>query len=328
MSVVATCATFALLWAAPALASHDQEVFFEAGQELLNPVTRAKALAEMQTLGVKAIRVELYWANVAPAANSAERPSFDATDPASYHWGEYDVVLAEAARLKWKVLLTVASPVPRWATANRKAPYVTRPDDLEFQEFMTAVGRHYGSQVSLFAIWNEPNQLGWLLPQFNSDGTPASPRIYRGLFEAGYAGLQAAGIAHPKVLIGETAPFGYSTVDARAEGVRHNVSPLAFLRPMLCLNGDYRKAATCGELHPYGYAQHPYTLPAGPFYRPSNYDNVTIGTLSRLTDALASAARAGALPARLPVYLTEFGFNTKKPSENSGQAGRSYVELG
>jgi hypothetical protein len=307
-AAIAICVTSGAL-APAALASHNQIDFLEAGQELLNPKTRTRALSQMQVLGVKAIRVELYWANVTPGAGDARKPNFDATDPSSYHWGEYDTVLAEAARLKWKVLLTVASPAPRWATANGRAPYVTRPDDLDFQEFMTAVGRHYGSEVSLFAIWNEPNQLGWLQPQWDANGTPASPRIYRGLFQAGYAGLQAAGIPHPRVLIGEVAPFGFSSVNARREGIAHNLAPLAFLRGMLCLNERYRKASTCGELHPYGFADHAYTLPAGPFYRPANPDEVTIGTLSRLTDALARAARAGALP-RLPVYLTEFGFNT------------------
>jgi hypothetical protein len=311
---VAVCVTLAALAATPALASHNQIEFFEAGQDLLNPSTRAAALTQMQTLGVKAIRVELYWANVAPGADEAVRPSFDATDPANYHWGEYDAILEEAQRLKWQVLLTVTSPVPRWATANHTAPYLTRPDNLEFQEFMTAVARHFGSQVSLYAIWNEPNQPGWLRPQFNPNGTPASPRIYRGLFQAGYAGLQAAGISHPKVLIGETAPFGESTVNTRKLGVEQDVSPLAFLRGMLCLNAHYRKSATCSELHPYGYSHHPYTLPAGPFYQPLNQDNVTIGTLPRLTGALARAASAGALPPRLPIYLTEFGFNTK-PSQ-------------
>jgi Cellulase (glycosyl hydrolase family 5) len=298
----------------PALASHNQIEFFEAGQDLLDPAARAAAFTQMQALGVKAIRVELYWANVAPGADDAVRPSFDATDPAGYHWGEYDAVLAEAQRLKWQVLLTVTSPVPRWATANHTAPYLTRPDNLAFQEFMTAVARHFGSQVSLYAIWNEPNQAGWLRPQFNANGTPASPRIYRGLFQAGYAGLRAGGISHPKVLIGETAPFGESSVNTRKLGVDQNVSPLAFLRGMLCLNADYRKSATCSELHPYGYSHHPYTLPAGPFYAPPNQDDVTIGTLARLSSALGRAARAGALPPRLPIYLTEFGFNTK-PSQ-------------
>ena len=161
---------------------------------------------------MNALRVELYWYEVAPGPTSATRPDFEATNPASYDWGQYDGLLAEAKRLGWPVLLTVTSPVPRWATSNGKAPYVTRPDDQDFQEFMTAVARHYGSEVSLYSIWNEPNHPAFLLPQFNSNGTPASPRIYRGLYQAGYAGLQAAGIAHPRVLFGETAPTGYDSV--------------------------------------------------------------------------------------------------------------------
>lgn len=310
MAVVVAWAALGVAGAAPALASHNQAVFFEAPAELLSPSSRPRAIAEMQRLGVKAIRLELYWGDVAPGATSKKRPKFAATNPASYDWGQYSAVLAEAQRLKWQVLLTVAGQAPRWATSNGKAPYITRPDPLDFQEFMTAVGREYGTEVSLFAIWNEPNQIGWLLPQFNSNGTPASPRIYRGLFQAGVAGLKAAGIKQPKVLIGETAPFGNSTINARREGLAHNTSPLAFLRGMLCLNSRYHKDSTCEKLHPYGYAQHPYTLPAGPYYRPPNHDEVTIGVLSRLTGALQKAAAAGALPQHLPIYLTEFGFNT------------------
>ncbi len=53
-------------------------------------------------------------------------------------------------------------------------------------------------EASLFAIWNEPNDIASLQPQFNASGQPVSPRIYRGLYQAGYAGLQAAGLAHPE----------------------------------------------------------------------------------------------------------------------------------
>ena len=105
--------------------------------------------------------------------------------------------------------------------------------------------------MSLFAIWNEANHPAFLLPQWNTNGTPASPRIYRGLYQAGYAGLQAAGLAHPKVLFGETAPTGYSKINVHREGSRaltHDVAPLAFLRGALCLNAKYRNrgpAASC-----------------------------------------------------------------------------------
>jgi hypothetical protein len=295
-----------------ALANHQQTVFFEAPSQLLNPAKRSEAIEQLKALGVKALRVELHWHDVAPDPSSPHRPNFEAENPTSYDWGQYDALIDEAQRLKWKILLTVTSPVPRWATANHK-DLITRPGDLAFEEFMTAVGRHYGSEVSLWAIWNEPNVPGWLAPQFNANGTPASPRIYRGLFEAGYAGLTAAGLGSPKVLFGETAPFGTDAVDAGREGVEREVSPLAFLRGALCLNGAYRKSATCGTLPIYGYAHHPYTYPKvpGPYYRPANPDEVPIGALSRLSRALYLASRARAIPAHVPIYLTEYGVQTR-----------------
>jgi hypothetical protein len=297
-----------------ALASHGQITYFEGSTQLLEAKTRARAIAQLQLLGVKALRVELYWYDVAPSPKSASRPHFDATNPASYNWGAYDWLLAKAKELNWPVLLTVTSPVPRWATSNHKAPYVTRPDNLDFEQFMTAVARHFGSEVSIYSIWNEPNHPAFLQPQFNSNGTPASPRIYRGLYQAGYAGLQAAGIAHPHVLLGETAPTGYETVNVRKEGsgaLLHDVAPLAFLRGALCLNSHYKKSASCGPLAAAGYAHHAYTEATSPYYVPPERDDVMIGALSRLSRALDLAASAGAIPAHLPIYLTEFGVQSK-----------------
>src|SRR5207249_1064478 len=155
----------------------------------------------------------------------------------------------------------------RWATAARR-DYITRPVPRDFGEFMTAVGRHYGSLVDEFALWNEPNIPGWLLPQFNSNGSPASPAIYRALYQAGYAGLSAA-IESPKVLFGETSPFGVSRV-RRGQRTRQTVAPITFMREALCLNTHWHKARGCAKLQMYGYAHHPYTYPKhqGPFYRP------------------------------------------------------------
>ena len=300
--------------AAPAYASHNQATFFEGSAELLNPATRVRAMAQLQELGATALRVELYWWKVAPAANSAHKPAFNAEDPANYGWGAYDWLLAEAAARKWQVLLTVTSPVPRWATSDHKAPFVTRPDPRDFKEFMTAVARHYGSEVSLYSIWNEANHPAFLRPQWNTNGTPASPKIYRGLYQAAYAGLQAGGLSHPQVLFGETAPEGYESVSVRREGKRallHDVAPLLFMRDALCLNPHYVKSGSCEELEMSGYAHHAYPLPAGPSFAPPERDDVTIGVLSRLTRALDLAARAHAIPAHLPVYLTEFGVQSK-----------------
>jgi hypothetical protein len=272
---------------------------------LLNAKLRPRAFAQMVHLGVHAIRVELAWREVAPSPKKARRPRFNATNPASYRWGPYDAALVEAHRLGWQVLLTVTSPVPKWATSTHR-DYLTRPNDVDFREFMTAVGRHYSSIVSRYSIWNEPNHPAFLRPQFAASHQPASPTIYRGLFLAGYTGLKAAGIASPDVLMGETAPTGYDT----SSGL-HDVAPLAFLRGVLCLNTHYRETPSCGMLPASGYAHHAYTTAAGPFYRPPNADDVTIGVISRLANALDLAARAGAVRPGLPIYLTEFGVQSK-----------------
>lgn len=309
LSALLTCASL-LAGASPALASHDQAMFFEAPSELLNPQTRPQAIAQLRSLGVHALHVVLSWHEVAPDPESATKPSFQASNPASYHWGAYDELLAEAKRLHWQVLLTVSSPVPRWATSNRSAPYVTRPDQRDFEQFMIAVARQYRSEVSLFAIWNEPNHPEFLRPQFTAKGWPASPRIYRGLFQAGYEGLRAGGISHPKVLMGETGPIGYDHVPPRF-GPLHDVAPIDFLRGALCLNSRWQRAPTCGSLPAFGYAHHAYAAATGPFEVPQNPDDVTIGVLSRLRRALSRAAKAHALTGDIPIFLTEFGVQSK-----------------
>jgi hypothetical protein len=306
------CSALAAVTAGPALASHGQMVFFEAPSDLLNPSLRDPAIAKLKALGVHALRVQLYWQSVAPSPNSSRRPNFDATNPASYNWGAWDPLLADAKALHWPVLLTVTSPVPKWATAGHRDT-VTRPDDLQFQQFMTAVGRHYGSEVALYAIWNEPDHWRFLRPQWNANGTPASPRIYRGLFQAGYAGLKAAGIANPKVLMGETAPGGETVINAR-HGVLKLVAPLVFLRGALCLNTSYVMSRSCSMLPAYGYGHHAYTNASGPFYNPPGQENVTIGVLSRLTRALDRAAGARAIRGHMPIYLTEFGIQSTPSS--------------
>jgi hypothetical protein len=324
------CGIAAAALAAPAaLASHSQPTFFEGSNELLSPRTRPHALAQMQRLGVKALRVELNWYDVAPSAASATKPAFEATNPGLYAWGEYNTLISEAQAKGWKVLLTVTSPVPRWATANKKAPYVTKPDPKDFQEFMTAVGRHFASRVSLYSIWNEPNHPAFLLPQWNTNGTPASPRIYRALYQAGYAGLQAAGEAKPRLLFGETAPTGYTTVNYKREkskALLHDVAPLVFLREALCLNSHYKKSGSCTPLTALGYAHHAYTTAAGPLYKPSEKDDVTIGVLSRLSSALSKAFAARAVTSNLPIYLTEFGVQSK-PNRYLGVSVSQQVEF-
>jgi hypothetical protein len=310
--ICALLACAALGTAAPALASQQQLTYFEAPETLLNPATMPGAIKQLQSLGVSALRLELTWGYTAPDAGSATKPSFEAANPASYYWGQYDAVIAEAKRLKWQVLLTVSSPVPRWATSNKQAPYVTRPDNRDFEEFMTAVARHFGNKVSTYAIWNEPNQPAFLRPQFSPSGKPEAGWIYRGLFQSGYKGLVNGGLAKPQVLMGEAQPTAKFYKNYYKEGQFYDaVAPVAFMREALCLNAKYRRSPTCAPLPAAGFSIHPYTTATGPYGTPSNPDDVTISTLGRLVQALNKAGKAGAVKAGLPVYITEFGIRTK-----------------
>jgi len=103
------------------------------------------------------------------------------------------------------------------------------------------------------------------------------------------------------VLVGETAPRGTGKV----------VAPLTFLRGILCLNSSYHAVGRCKKLPAAGYAHHAYTTRKGPFFRPPGPNDVTIGVLSRLTKALDRAARAGRIAKHMPIWLTEFGIQSK-----------------
>ncbi|MGZ8648442.1 MAG: hypothetical protein ACXW08_07425 [Solirubrobacteraceae bacterium] len=290
-----------LAWPVATWAASDQTLTFEAPSELLDRSKRDSTLREINAFGVDRVRALVYWKDFAPAAGSAKRPEFDATDPEAYPartWDQLDGLFAAAAERKVSVQVTLTGPVPRWATRGNR-DNVTEPDPDEFEAFATAVGRRYGEQVSVWSIWNEPNHPQFLRPQF-SNGHAASPAIYRRLFLAGEAGLRASGNGDDMLLFGETAPRGTPNV----------VAPLAFLRGVLCLSPGYRPTRKCAKLPADGYAHHAYTTRAGPRFRPPDPDDVTIGVISRLTTALNSAAKAGAISHGLGIYLTEFGIQS------------------
>ncbi len=285
-------------------------MYFESPRDLKDPTTLQSALADMDSLGVRAVRQVLYWRDVAPDPATSTKPDFDTTDPAAYNWGVYDAIVDAVKARGWRLLLTVSGPVPRWATEDRK-DQVTRPDASEFAQFMTAVARRYASKVDVWSIWNEPNQPQFLKPQFDSKKRPASPRIYRALYRGALKAFDTLKLK-PTVLFGETSPRGTGKV----------VAPLTFLRGALCLSSKYKLRKGCGRLPAAGVAHHAYTTRLGPFFKPPGPNDVTIGVLSRLTRAVDRAGNAGAITRKLPIWLTEFGIQ----SQPDPQYGVSYQQ--
>ena len=154
-----------------------------------------------------------------------------------------------------------------------------------------------------------------------------SPVLYRTLARAGLAGLRATGHRRDQVLLGETSPIG-RTWGALA---RRPMPPAEFLRTLFCLSprggrlrGARARRAGCGRryrrLAVSGFAHHPYSRggsrpPARP---PSARGEITIASPQRLYRLLDAAARARRIPRRLPVFYTEFGFQTNPPDRLFG----------
>lgn len=183
-------------------------------------------------------------------------------------------------------------------------------------------------------IYNEPNQPGWLTPQWISARgrfVEAAPALYRGLLDAAYAALGDTGHGRDTILVGSTAPKGLDV-----KGTTRAIKALVFVRRLYCLDDRSRPLkgtdatdrgcpatpdrAAFRAAHPAlfaatGWAHHPYELAFAPSMAPRDRDFVTIANLPRLSNALRSAlaaysvSRAGAMP----LYLTEFGYQTNPP---------------
>jgi hypothetical protein len=291
--------------------------------------TRERTLDEFDALGADIVKVQVYWREIAPGGS--RKPNFDATDPAAYSWGAYDAIVRGAVARGMRPFLVLGNRAPRWARARRTRHDGTyRPSASEFQLFARAAGARYSGsyaglpRVDIWSIWNEPNLSSWLAPQRSRSGMPISPTIYRRLYLAGWRGLRDSGHAGDTILLGELMPLG-----ARS---RSKVPPLEFLREMACLDSRYRpfrgRAARrrgCtgrfGRIPTSGIAYHPYTPRGGPRATP-RANEASIGTLARVTRVADAIARRGRLSSRVPVWITEFGFQTNPPDVLQYPIGR------
>jgi hypothetical protein len=282
--------------------------------------TRARTLDEMDRLGADVVKVQVYWNEIAPQGRRKPE-GFDATDPAGYAWGAYDEIVQGIVARGMRPFLALGNRAPDWATAKRGRYRGTyRPSARELGLFARAAGERYSGsygglpRVDLWSVWNEPNLFSWLAPQRAKDGTPLSPTVYRKLYQAAHEGLRATGHADDTILLGELMPLG--------AGSPRKVPPLEFLREVACLDRRFRpfrgraaRVRDCrgaGRIRTSGIAHHPYT-PGGGVNARGKRDEAPIAQLDRLTRTLDAIARRGRLPRRLPVWITEFGFQTNPP---------------
>lgn len=175
----------------------------------------AQHFDDASALGADVVRVLLAWKDVVPGnAESTAKPNFNATDPNQYvewdenghprldaqgqkisKWTKYDTLVQEARRRGLRVLITISSPMPFWASEesfycvkkqdeDQLQPQDDRhvwscgwkPNAREYAKFVTAVGRHFRNQgVWGVTLWNEPNHPAFLLDGQILQGAGSEP---------------------------------------------------------------------------------------------------------------------------------------------------------
>jgi len=333
-----------------ALASTTQESMFQDDPMLVygTPEQMTSTLDTLQSFGVDRIRVSVFWAFVAPANDKPQKPSFDATDPAQYpaeNWAPYDRLIQAALARGILVNLNLTSPVPRWAASESPRPELQEtfgPNPDEFGQFVRAVGTRYSGtynglpRVDYWSIWNEPNQAGWLTPQWGPDPrnpkkqVEAAPSSYRKLLAAAWQNLADSGHGTDTILVGETAPQGTQT----DKGLSRSIDALKFIRRLYCLDnnlnllkGGEAHVRDCpGDIptfvaqnpalfHATGYAHHPYALLTPPGRSSKWQDWVSMSDLGRLSHELTRIYQRYGQKMQskrgVPLYLTEYGYQTK-----------------
>jgi len=184
-------------------------------------------------------------------------------------------------------------------------------------------------RVDHWSVWNEPDVPGWLLPQWRGR-LPVSPRLYRGLVDAAWHGLARSGHSGDTILLGETARRPASS---RPSLPTTRVDTLRFVRELYCVSARHRPLGGRSALargcpagagqrrrfvadHPglfaaSGWAHHPYTILSEPTWLGFGPTDPTLGSINRLGRTLDRSRRPWGRYRRLPLWVTEFGFQTR-----------------
>jgi Glycosyl hydrolase catalytic core len=298
---LSAAATLALAAAQPAQGSRALiKGIFDEAETIGRP---QKTFPLLRTLRTEAVRVNLYWNDVA-----ARKPR-TATDPSdkAYRWEEYDRLVENAARYKIKVVMAIVG-TPRWANGGLGKAYAPKRG-TDLRNFAYAAAQRYSGTytesedvdakpfpaVRHWLAWNEPNNPIFLRPQYKRVRglwRIESARQYAIICNSIVAGIRATVLNGEKIACGVTAPRGNNS----PRSSRASVSPLAFIRALKRMGARGFDA----------YAHHPYygSRSETPTTRPKSDTAVTLGNIN---DLISEITR---LYGRKPLWITEYGYQT------------------
>jgi hypothetical protein len=255
----------------------------------------AVALDHAVAAGVGAIKIPLFWNEVAPLKRPA---AFAAADPGSraYNWSSLDAELRAVRAHGLEPIIYIAG-APSWAF--ERIDGAARPDPAEYRAFALAAVRRYSGQfeglprVRFWQAWNEPNKVP---SRADKTGTAAWYRTLVNAFAAG-----AHSVPGNEVVAGGLAPFGIST----------SIAPLDFMRSVLCLDTH---PACHDPVHFDIWSTDPYTA-GGPTHAATHAGDVSVAELPEMKAVLDQAFHSGdvASPRAPAFWVTEFSWDSDPP---------------
>ena len=273
---------------------------------------QAVAFPMAAAAGATYVRLGVSWRSIAPVTPA---PDFVASDPTSpgYNWTALDATLNEAEAAGLTPILDIASP-PTWGYNNSPSGVNEgTPNAADLGQFATALATHYDGFIvgvpaeHVFQVWNEPN--------LSLDLSPVNANSYRDMVNAVYTAVHTVDPSN-LVVAGALDPFGHPKSKKQKW---YSVSPLAYMRSLLCLSKGKNPHVTCHKpAHFDVWSHHPYTF-GGPFGRAKNPDDVELGDLPRMRALLKAATKHHTLVASHPVqfWVTEFGWDTNPPRKHA-----------
>ncbi len=305
---------------------------------------RDRTMQTMKNAGVDAVRATVLWNVVAEnardgKASKAQKKRFarlGASNPKAYprtNWDRYDNLVRACATLRMTCYLNVTGPGPRWAHKKPPAEYRKdakwwKPKAREYYKFVQALGKRYSGKyrdentphilprVTVWSLWNEPNQGGWLRPQW-LNGKAVSPSLYRELYLLAHRALVSTGHGGDFILAGETAP---TSVTRRT--TTSAMGPKTFNNELLCGPGSNGLRCSIfkkeGPILAAAWAHHPYTKKVSPLERDSDPDAITLANFGDLGSQLDALSATGNVRSGMPLISTEFGYETNPPDPYAG----------
>lgn len=308
-------------WAAPRKATHATRIY-STGTTLplrtslddpfaLTGPERAEGFVKARASGASYVRLVVPWNLIAPTTPGA---AFAPADPTSsgYSWNWLDSTVQSAETAGLTPILDIVR-APSWALATIHGKRVNTPKASALGQFAKALALHYDGKhdappAHVFQVWNEPN--------LSQDLSPVNAAAYRGMVNAVATSVHGVSRAN-LVVAGGLDPFGNKAK------TWHAVSPLAYMRSLLCVSKGTHPHRTCsGVAHFDVWAHHPYSF-NGPFGHATRPDDVSLGDLPKMRSLLRAALRLHRISSTHGVqfWVTEFSWDTKPPRRHAAPVG-------